>query len=141
MRTGLICLTAAIGPLAMRSASGGMPGRPVDRRLREHFGRENVYAEFQRHLCREKKPATRPRRIARTCTPLVATNGVCHAPAAATCSMSSPVRQHGNASNAGRLLTRNSERHLNVRGDGNLFADLPEAIANTLVFPRACNSR
>ena len=42
------------------------------------------------------------------------------------------IRHHRNLSNAGRLLTRNAERHLKRPEEmAQLFADLPEAIANT----------
>ena len=66
--------------------------------------------------------------------PLLATNGVCYAETRQreildvfTC-----IRNHRNLATAGRLLARNSERHLkSPREMAELFADLPEAIANT----------
>src|SRR5262249_3518104 len=66
--------------------------------------------------------------------PLVATNGVCHATQAQrqvsdvfTC-----IRNHVRLETAGRLLARNSERYLKTGKEmAQLFADLPEAIANT----------
>ena len=69
--------------------------------------------------------------------PLVATNGVCHAQPAQrevldvfTC-----IRHHRTLMNAGRLLTRNAERHLKSPEEmARLFADLPEAIANTEII-------
>ena len=66
--------------------------------------------------------------------PLVATNGVCSAEIrSAKCSTSSPASQHKTTlAEAGRLLARNSERHLKTPAEmAALFADLPEAIANT----------
>ena len=42
------------------------------------------------------------------------------------------IRNHRTLATAGRLLTRNSERHLKSPAEmKRLFADLPEAIANT----------
>jgi error-prone DNA polymerase len=66
--------------------------------------------------------------------PLVATNGVRHAMPAQrealdvlTC-----VRNHAPLGAAGRLLAMNNERHLKPAAEmSRLFADLPEAIANT----------
>src|SRR5436190_14194987 len=67
--------------------------------------------------------------------PLLATNGVSHATPqqrelmdALTC-----VREKVPIAEAGRLLARNSERYLKVPEQmTRLFADLPEAIANTV---------
>src|SRR5258708_24881540 len=66
--------------------------------------------------------------------PLVATNGVRHATTAEreildvlTC-----IRTHTRLDTAGQLLACNSERHLKSPPEmARLFADLPEAIANT----------
>ena len=66
--------------------------------------------------------------------PLVATNGVCHETPAQreafdvlTC-----IRNHVPLQAAGRLLALNNERHLKSAAEmARLFADLPEAIANT----------
>src|SRR5262249_32373355 len=74
--------------------------------------------------------------IARAChLPLLATNGVRHATPAEreildvlTC-----VRTHTQLQTAGRLLARNAERLLKPAKEMHrLFADLPEAIANTM---------
>ena len=67
--------------------------------------------------------------------PLVATNGVAYATPAQrelldvfTC-----VRKHVTLATAGRLLEQNSERHVKTPAEmARLFADLPEALANTL---------
>ena len=67
--------------------------------------------------------------------PLLATNGVCHASPARrevtdvfTC-----IRNHVRLETAGRLLARNSERYLkSAKTMKQLFADLPEAIHNTV---------
>src|SRR5262249_29388982 len=45
------------------------------------------------------------------------------------------IRNHRNLSTAGRLLTRNPERYLKTPAEmEKLFADLPEAIANTQIL-------
>jgi error-prone DNA polymerase len=105
-------------------------------RLIRIFGRANIYAELQRHYDRAEEARNQAVvDIARAHgLALVATNGVSHATLRArevqdalTC-----VRNHVKIAEAGRLLARNSERHLkHVREMACLFADLPEAIANT----------
>jgi error-prone DNA polymerase len=117
---GLLCLT-----------------RHPDERLIESFGRQNVYAELQRHHNREEEARNQDivERARRLGIPLVATNGVAYAAAAQrelldvfTC-----VRNKVTLATAGRLLERNSERHVKTPAEmARLFADLPEAIANTL---------
>src|SRR3989475_6928279 len=65
--------------------------------------------------------------------PLIATNGVCYAPAKERelCDVFTALRHHRTLATAGRLLARNSERHLKSPHEmEQLFADLPEAIAN-----------
>ena len=66
--------------------------------------------------------------------PLLATNGVNYAipKARELCDAFTAIRHHRTLSTAGRLLARNSERHLKSPQEmQQLFADLPEAIANT----------
>ena len=67
--------------------------------------------------------------------PLLATNGVSYATAKARelCDAFTAIRHHHTLSTAGRLLSRNSECFLKSPQEmQQLFADLPEAIANTL---------
>ncbi len=132
---GLICLTGdASGPLA--GALKTKCGRACLDRLLCTFGRQNVYAEVQRHGDREQETQNeaivslaRGMRI-----PLVATGGVSHARPEQrqildvfTC-----LHHKTTLAEAGRLLARNSERHLRSPGEmAQLFADLPDAIANT----------
>jgi error-prone DNA polymerase len=137
-KAGLICLTGGEeGPLADALKTGGISrGTECVRNLCEIFGRENVYVELQRHYCRGEETRNQAAvEIARKLSlPLLATNGVCHAQPSErelldvfTC-----IRNHRNLATAGRLLTRNSERHLKTPTEmQHLFADLPEAIANT----------
>ena len=117
---GLICIT-----------------RHPAERLLGIFGRGNLYAELQRHHDREEEARNQEivESARRLGIPLVATNGVAYAvPAqrelldALTC-----VRRKVTLATAGRLLERNSERYVKTPAAmARLFADLPEAIANTL---------
>jgi error-prone DNA polymerase len=136
---GLICLTGgAEGPLAAALQRGGIDEarRQVDQ-LIGIFGHKNVYVELQRHFQREEESRNRAAiDIARSLNlPLLATNGVCYAAAKARelCDAFTAIRNHRTLSTAGRLLARNSERYLKSAQEmQQLFADLPEAIANTL---------
>jgi error-prone DNA polymerase len=99
-------------------------------------GRGNVYTELQRHFNREEESRNRAAiAIARSLNlPLLATNGVCYATAKdrELCDAFTAIRHHRTLSTAGRLLARNSERHLKSPQEmQQLFADLPEAIHNT----------
>jgi error-prone DNA polymerase len=135
---GLVCLTGgAEGPLAYALAKGGIElATQAVERLCESFGRDSVYVELQRHFCREEEARNQAAiEIARKLSlPLLATNCASYAQPQQrelldvfTC-----IRHHRNLSNAGRLLTRNCERHLKRPAEmAQLFADLPEAIANT----------
>ena len=136
---GLICLTGgADGPLAAALQHGGMEeARKRVEQLTGLFGRSNVYIELQRHFHREEEARNRAAiAIARSLNlPLLATNGICYATAKdrELCDAFTAIRHHRTLSTAGRLLARNSERHLkSPREMQQLFADLPEAITNTL---------
>ncbi len=159
---GLICLTGADdGPLATalhgdslrnrlgagRAHVGQRPtlndqnsfegAQKITERLIDVFGKGNVYAELQRHFNREEEARNQAViEIARRFKlPLLATNGVCHASRVQrevtdvfTC-----IRNHVRLETAGRLLATNSERYLkSAQTMRQLFADLPEAIANTV---------
>src|SRR5260370_32849289 len=138
VREGVIWLTGGEeGPLAAALQEGGLArGTKCVQGLCELFGRENVYVELQRHYGREEEARNQAAvEIARKLSlPLLATNGVCHATPderelldVFTC-----IRHHRMLATAGRLLCRNSERHLKSPAEmERLFADLPEAIANT----------
>jgi len=136
---GLICLTGgAEGPLAAALQQGGIEEarRQVDQ-LVGIFGPKNVYVELQRHFQREEESRNRAAiDIARSLNlPLLATNGVCYATAKTRelCDAFTAIRHHRTLATAGRLLSRNSERYLKSTQEmQQLFADLPEAINNTL---------
>ena len=136
---GLICLTGgADGPLATALQHGGMEEacRQVEQ-LIGLFGRGNIYIELQRHFHREEESRNRAAiAIARSLNlPLLATNGVSYATEKdrELCDAFTAIRHHRTLSTAGRLLARNAERHLKSPLEmQQLFADLPEALANTL---------
>jgi error-prone DNA polymerase len=136
---GLICLTGDDdGPLALALAHGGLEeARVCVERLTNIFGRGNVYVELQRHFHREQETRNCAAiEIARSLQlPLLATNGVCYATARERelCDVFTAIRHHRTLATAGRLLARNSERYLKSPQEMQaLFADLPEAIANTV---------
>ncbi len=136
---GLICLTGGgDGPLATALAQGGMEeARRSVECLTGIFGRGNVYVELQRHFHREQEARNRAAiEIARSLQlPLLATNGVCYATPQERelCDVFTAIRNHCTLATAGRLLTRNSERHLkSPQQMQQLFADLPEALASTV---------
>jgi error-prone DNA polymerase len=136
---GLICLTGGDeGPLAAALAQGGID--EAHRRLDQLvgiFGSKNVYVELQRHFHREEESRNRIAvDLARSFhLPLLATNGVNYAipKARELCDAFTAIRHHKTLSTAGRLLSRNSERHVKSGQEmQQLFADLPEAIRNTV---------
>jgi error-prone DNA polymerase len=136
---GLICLTGSDdGPLAFSLTNGGIEkARSYVERLTRIFGHANVYVELQRHFHREQEARNRAAiDIARALQlPLLATNGVCYATPRERelCDVFTAIRHHRTLTTAGRLLARNSERYLKSPQEMQaLFADLPEAIANTV---------
>ena len=101
------------------------------------FGHGNVYVELQRHFHRQQEARNRAAiEIARSLKlPLLATNGVCYATPQERelCDVFTAIRNHTTLATAGRLLARNSERHVkSPQQMQQLFADLPEALANTV---------
>ena len=130
------------GPLAIRDGGTGRRGDTAKAKemaewLVDVFGKENVYAELQRHFNRDEEARNKVViEIARRLDlPLLATNGVCHATPAQreVADVFTCIRNHARLDNAGRLLQRNSERHLKTaKTMATLFVDLPEAIAKTV---------
>jgi len=112
-----------------------LASRP-DPQILNLFGAKNVYVELQRHYNRNEEAHNQSlMNFARHHQlPLLATNGVSHATPQSrealdvlTC-----VRNKVKIQDAGRLLSINSELHLKSAQEmSRLFADLPEAIANT----------
>ena len=141
--SGLVCLTGGDeGQLAAALNNGGEhAARTSIDRLVSIYGRQNLYVELQRHHEREEE--CRNAALLEVATsfglPIIATNGV-------RCATSSDrelldvftaIRHHTTVHDAGRLLCRNSFRHLrSSREMLDLFRDIPEAIANTRIVSR-----
>jgi error-prone DNA polymerase len=137
--SGLICMTGGDeGPLAHALAHGGMPeARRTLERLMEIYGCDNVYVELQRHYNRAQEYRNQAAiELAHSLKlPLLATQGAQYARPEErqildvfTC-----IRHHRHLDTAGQLLASNSERYIKAPQQMlRLFADLPEAIANTL---------
>ena len=136
---GLACLTGGDeGLLAYALATGGMEaGRELLERLLVLFGRGNVYVELQRHYNRAQEVRNQAAiELAQSLNlPLLATQGAQYAKREErqildvfTC-----IRNHRTLDTAGRLLAQNSERYIKTPQEMvKLFADLPEATANTI---------
>src|SRR5438105_10471068 len=93
------------------------------------FGRENVYVEIQRHFVRGEEQINRQLvDLARAHgLALIATNGVQHAKpyGREVLDVFTCIREHTDLDAAGKLLTRNAERHLKSdREMRELFRDL-----------------
>ena len=112
------------------------PTRDFTHCLIDVFGRENVYVEIQRHFLRGEDRVNQ-----QLCDlaeqfrlPVIATNGVQHATPRGrqvldvfTC-----IREHTHLDAAGKLLSRNAERHLKSDAEMRaLFPDRLDAIENT----------
>ena len=116
---GLVCLLA----------------RPDERAL-DVFGAKNVFIELQRHYHRGQEAVNQTLiEFARKHSlPLLATNGASYATphSREALDVLTCVRHKVKIQDAGRLLSINSERHLKTAQEmERMFADLPEAIANT----------
>jgi error-prone DNA polymerase len=135
---GLVCLTGGDeGPLAYALVHGGIEnGKKYAQELIRIFGHKNVYVELQRHLSRAEELRNQAAiEIARNLKlSIVATNGVSHTvpDRREVLDVFTCIRNHRTLATAGLLLSRNSERHLKSPEEMlRLFADIPEAIANT----------
>jgi error-prone DNA polymerase len=136
---GLVCLTGADdGPLAhaLKNSSIEEARRSVEH-LTHIFGHNNVYVELQRHFHRAQEMRNRAAiEIARSLRlPLLATNGIRYAAPddRELCDVFTAIRNHRTLNAAGQLLALNSECHLKSPKEMKaLFADLPEAIDNTV---------
>jgi len=137
---GLICLTGGEeGALAGALARGGeSEARKITERLTAIYGRGNVYVELQRHQEREEECRNQSLlRVAESMgLPVIATNGVRYAEVGdrELLDVFTAIRNHTSLDLAGRLLVRNTARHLRTaREMAALYRDIPEAIANTRI--------
>jgi error-prone DNA polymerase len=135
---GLICLTGDHqGLLAHALARGGTAqAQKVLPQLISIFGRGNTCVELQRHYHRNQEARNRIAvDLARSLQlPLIATNGVCYGTPRERelCDVFTALRHHRTLAGAGKLLTRNAERHVKSPVEmQRLFADLPDALHNT----------
>jgi error-prone DNA polymerase len=135
---GLIALTGdGDGPVRrMWRKAGAAQAAEAGARLLEAFGRGRLYAEIQRHLAdgEEEENEFVADWAGAAGIPLLATNGVLHAtpPGRNVVDVFTCLREHTTLDGAGRKLARNRERHVKTgRGMEALFADMPEAVANT----------
>ena len=132
---GLICLTGGDdGPLSGQGDT--RKKQRIAEWLTAVFGKRNVYVELQRHFDREEEARNQAliEIAVRTDLPLLATNGVGYATPAQreVADVFTCIRNHVRLETAGRLLAQNSERYLKSAATMlKLFADLPEATANT----------
>ena len=136
---GLICLTGdEQGPLANALRGGGMPAaKELLTRLKSIFGAGGVYVELQRHFQREQERRNRAAiEMARELRlSILATNGVSHATPVEreVLDVFICIRNKRKLETAGSLLCRHAERYLKTPDQmARLFADVPEAIANTV---------
>jgi error-prone DNA polymerase len=135
---GLIALTGDIeGPLYSSIFHGDRNGADaILRRILRAFGADRVYVELQRHrIPGEERICDGLHELAAAHgVRVVATNGVLYAEpwGRDVLDVFTSIRHHVNLDNAGLLLSPNAERYLKTpRQMTRLFADLPEAIANT----------
>ena len=100
------------------------------------FGRDNVVVEIQRHFVRGEDRINRQLfdLAEHYRLPIVATNGVQHArpPGRQALDVFTCIREHTHLDAAGKLLSRNAERHLKSNAEMRaLFHDRLDAIENT----------
>ncbi len=138
---GLFALTGdEDGPVSQAWRSAGPAGADAGlRRLLAIFGHDRLGVEIQRHFVRgeERENRLRVELAAAHRLPLIATNGVLHAnpEGREVLDVFTCIRHHTHLDVAGTLLTHNAERQLKPAAAMEaLFADLPEAVANTARF-------
>lgn len=134
---GLMALTGdAEGPV-QRSLANKAAAPAIVQRLVDLFGRDHVAMELQRHRLRQERPRNRAliELSQRFKLPLVAANAPCYAGKegrlvldAFTC-----LRHHTTLDEAGQWLSPNAQRRIKSGEEMRvLFADLPEAVENTV---------
>jgi error-prone DNA polymerase len=139
--SGLVALTGDDeGPLARAlqlDAHNEAEARLV--RLKNIFGAGNLFVELQRHRVRGEDHIIHCllSLAATHRLPLLATNGPLYAKpyGREVLDVFTCIRNHTHLDAAGKLLARNSERHVKgVQAMQRLFADLPGAIENTSIL-------
>jgi error-prone DNA polymerase len=127
-RSGPLCR-----PLLENDKAGALAAA---QRLIQRFGPRNLYVELNRHGLRDDGRLNRQLMdlAQHLKLPVVASNAPLHARKGERCLADAfaCLRHHTPLDAAGKLLARNSERHLkSPREMTALFADVPEAIINT----------
>ena len=137
--SGLIALTGdRDGPIARHLQRDDKTGAlAAAEGLIATFGRNNVYVEINRHRLRDDGRLNRHLvdLAAHLRLPLLASNAPLHATRAdrLLADAFACLRHHVTLDQAGGLLAANGERHLRTPLEmAELFADLPEAVTNTL---------
>jgi len=135
---GLVALTGnEEGPVIASLQNRRRPAAPdIVKQLINIFGRDSLYVEISRHLLRgeEKTNAALVGLSKAFSLPLLAANNpfYARAPGRAALDVFTCIRHHTHLDAAGLLLAPNSERFVKTAAATEaLFADLPEAIANT----------
>jgi len=135
---GLICLTGGDeGPLAAALAQkGNSEASKLAGSLTSIYGRDNLYIELQRHGSREEECRNQSllALASSLSLPVIATNGVQYGAEKdrEILDVLTTIRHHTSLDKAGRLLSINNARELRgARQMIEIFADIPEAIANT----------
>lgn len=129
---GLIALTGdEEGPLRNRL------NQQTVTKLLGIFGSNRLFVELQRHRLRGEERVNRGliELAGQFRLPLLATNGVLYASELERSSLDvfTCIRNHTHLDAAGKLLAKNSERHLKTAAQmTELFRDCPEAIGNTV---------
>lgn len=126
----------ADGLVALFGADPDLTKKKRLRLLIESFGHDNLYVEIQRHFLRgEEKINKKLIGLAKKFgLPLLVTNGVQYArpEGRQVLDVFTCIRHHTHLDAAGKLLTRNAERHLKSEIEMRaLFPDQLEAIENT----------
>ena len=136
---GLVALTGdEDGPVRRAWLAGGRDAAGVAlQKLAAIFGPDRLYVELQRHRQRGENRETGflADLAAAHRLPLLATGGVNYAAKGAreVADVFTCLRRHTTLDAAGRALARNDSRHLKSAAEmAGLFADLPEAVANSV---------
>jgi error-prone DNA polymerase len=145
-REGLICLSGCCqGPLAVRTLAKDLCGaEKAAHRLLDLFGPERFWIEVSRHyLLTDRHLVGELVELAeRLEVGVVATNNAhyAHREKHRLQDLLTCIRHHTTLDEAGPLLNTNSEHYVKSPAQmASLFADIPQAIANTRLIAERCN--
>ena len=135
--SGLICLTGGMdGPFSRKCVGSPAAAAFYLRQLKGIYGKGNLYVELQRHFSREQEKVNQAMiQSAAGCDiPLLASNGPGYSGREGRFlyDVLACIKHGVKLDNAGRLLSRNSERFLKSSEEmAQVFRDLPEAVFNS----------